>query len=71
MTLKMWPLDLPAQEVLKLSGEAVIPWAVFDPAWYLATYPQAASFATDGDPSSLPGQVSFWRERSSRTLRVE
>jgi hypothetical protein len=35
----MWPLDLPAREVLKLPGEAEIPWAEFDPVWYRRTYP--------------------------------
>ena len=37
----MWPLDLPAHHVLKLPGETVIPWAVFDWQWYLRTHPDA------------------------------
>ncbi len=36
----MWPLDLPAREVLKLPGETGIPWAVFDWQWYLHSYPE-------------------------------
>ena len=36
----MWPLDLPAREVLKLPGETVIAWAVFDWQWYLRTLPR-------------------------------
>ncbi|WP_158925912.1 glycosyltransferase [Acidisphaera sp. S103] len=39
----MWPLDLPAREVLKLPGETMIPWAVFDWQWYLRTYPDVSA----------------------------
>lgn len=35
----MWPLDLPARDVLKLPGDGGISWAVFDPAWYRLQYP--------------------------------
>ena len=49
----MWPLDLPATDVLKLSGETAIPWAVFDPAWYLRTYPEVASLAGGDDPAAI------------------
>ncbi len=48
----MWPLDLPACDVLKLPRETAIPWAVFDPDWYLRTYPEAAA-ATNGDPHAV------------------
>src|SRR5690349_8303775 len=37
----MWPLDLPVRDVLRLSGETAIPWAVFDAAWYEQTYGDA------------------------------
>jgi GT2 family glycosyltransferase/glycosyltransferase involved in cell wall biosynthesis len=47
----MWPLDLPAREVLKPPGETVIPWAVFDWQWYLRTYPDAVSIVGDEDPA--------------------
>lgn len=47
----MWPLDLPAREVLKLPGETAIPWAVFDWQWYLRTYPGAAG--SGGDPRAV------------------
>jgi hypothetical protein len=45
----MWPLDLPAAKVLKLAGETITPWAVFDPVWYRSTYPDAAA----ADPQAL------------------
>lgn len=39
----MWPLDLPARDVLKLPGSgAGAAWAVFDPVWYRDRYPAAA-----------------------------
>ncbi len=43
----MWPLDLPAREVLTLPGETVIPWAVFDWQWYLRTYPGVAGHGAE------------------------
>jgi O-antigen biosynthesis protein len=49
----MWPLDLPAREVLKLPGETVIPWAVFDWEWYLRTNPEVASVVGDDDPPAV------------------
>ncbi|MDR3531536.1 MAG: glycosyl transferase family 2, partial [Rhodopila sp.] len=49
----MWPLDLPAREVLKLPGETVIPWAVFDPNWYLCTYPEAANIVGNDEPRAV------------------
>jgi GT2 family glycosyltransferase len=51
----MWPLDLPAREVLKLPGETVIPWAVFDWQWYLRSYLDVASIIGDDDPSAVLG----------------
>lgn len=48
----MWPLDLPARDVLRLPGGKGIPWAVFDPAWYVATYGSAEG---DNDPASVLG----------------
>ena len=44
----MWPLDLPAQEVLRLPGHTTIRWAVFDAAWYCSIYPDIA----DHDPEA-------------------
>jgi glycosyltransferase involved in cell wall biosynthesis len=49
----MWPLDLPAREVLKLPGETVIPWAVFDWQWYLRTYPEVAAIVGDDDAAEV------------------
>nr|WP_294508202.1 glycosyltransferase [uncultured Rhodopila sp.] len=37
----MWPLDLPARDVLKLPRNAGIFWAVFDPIWYQRYHPEA------------------------------
>jgi O-antigen biosynthesis protein len=45
----MWPLDLPASEVLRLPGETVIPWAVFDTVWYLRSHPEVAAIVGDDD----------------------
>jgi GT2 family glycosyltransferase len=46
----MWPINLPARDVLKLpGGGAAAVWAVFDPVWYRNRYPQAG----DGDPASI------------------
>jgi GT2 family glycosyltransferase len=39
---------LPARDTLKLPGQTTIAWAVFDPAWYLATYPKVR---TELDPA--------------------
>ncbi len=49
----MWPLDLPAREVLTLPGETAIPWAEFDPDWYRRSYPEVDEFVPDGDPDAL------------------
>jgi GT2 family glycosyltransferase len=39
----MWPLDLPARDVLKLPSKgASAAWAVFDPVWYRHRHPDAA-----------------------------
>ncbi len=37
----MWPLDLPARDVLKLPGDSVLPWATFNPIWYARRYADA------------------------------
>jgi len=49
----MWPLDLPAREVLKLPGDSVIPWATFDPAWYARSYADVVQRAGSDDPAGL------------------
>jgi glycosyltransferase involved in cell wall biosynthesis len=49
----MWPLDLPVRDVLKLPGETVIPWAVFDWQWYLRSYPEVATIVGDDDPAAV------------------
>jgi GT2 family glycosyltransferase len=49
----MWPLDLPAREVLKLPGDATIPWANFDAVWYALTYPQAVEQCGSDRPAAL------------------
>ncbi|HVZ06657.1 glycosyltransferase family 2 protein [Rhodopila sp.] len=50
-------MDLPARELLRLVGQAhpreSIPWALFDPAWYVRTYPQAAETADPDDPAAV------------------
>src|ERR1700716_2282732 len=49
----MWPLDLPAADVLRLPGQTVIPWAVFEPSWYLKAYPKVADIAGKDDPQAV------------------
>ena len=42
----MLPFDLPVRDALRLRGETLVAWAVFDPEWYRATY--------SGSVESLP-----------------
>jgi GT2 family glycosyltransferase len=44
----MWPLDRPARDVVRLPGETAIAWAVFDPDWYRATYPDVPEGTPEG-----------------------
>ena len=46
---------LPAREMLKLPGETTIAWAVFDAAWYLATYPDVRAELGDADAATVLG----------------
>ena len=55
----MWPLDLPAHEVLRLPGETIIVWAVFDWHWYLGNYPEVAAIAGDHDPLAV---LEYYKE---------
>ena len=43
----MWPLTLPVRAFLRLPGSPWVTWAVFDPDWYRATYPEAAGLSDD------------------------
>ena len=49
----IWPLDLPARQVLTLPGETTIPWAEFDPDWYRQTYPDIADDIAASGPAAL------------------
>jgi O-antigen biosynthesis protein len=49
----MWPLDQYARDALKLPGETVVPWAVFDWQWYLQTYPEVVAIVGDDDPLAV------------------
>jgi len=53
----MWPLNLPAREVLRLPGATSIPWAVFDAAWYRATYPAETAQLSGASAEAV---LSFW-----------
>jgi GT2 family glycosyltransferase len=44
---------LPAREMLKLPGQTAISWAVFEPAWYLATYPDVRSEIGEADDATV------------------
>ena len=46
-------LDLPARDVLKLEHQTAIPWAVFDPVWYLETQPEIPEALRGEQPSTL------------------
>ncbi|MGA8195523.1 MAG: glycosyltransferase [Acetobacteraceae bacterium] len=41
------------RDVLRLPGSPAIAWAVFDPDWYLATYPAARQTAPDHSPTGV------------------
>ncbi len=56
----MPPTALPAREMLKLPGETTIAWAVFDAAWYLATYPDARAELGDADAATV---LAFYLDR--------
>ncbi len=45
--------DLPARERLQLAGATEILWAVFDPDWYLASYPDVANHLADHSPATV------------------
>jgi len=49
----MPPTALPADETLKLAGEAQAAWAEFDPQWYLDTYPSLREQLRDASPDSV------------------
>src|SRR5690349_5604845 len=59
----MPPAALPAREMLTLPGQAQVAWAVFDPAWYLATYP--ATRAALGEPDDA-GVLQYYLEHGQR-----
>jgi glycosyltransferase involved in cell wall biosynthesis/GT2 family glycosyltransferase len=49
----MAPVGLPAREALKLAGQTTVAWAVFDAAWYLATYADARAALGDADDAAV------------------
>ena len=49
----MPPAGLPARDILKLQGQTSIAWAVFDPGWYLATYPDARGAIAGADDATV------------------
>lgn len=57
------PLDLPASEVLKLTGQTEIAWAAFDPAWYCQTYPEVLRALPDNEPESV---LAWYLEHGQR-----
>ena len=46
-------IDLPARDLLKLGFQTAIAWAVFDPIWYLETYPDIAAALPDNQPATV------------------
>jgi GT2 family glycosyltransferase len=53
----MWPLNLPAREILRLPGATSIPWAVFDASWYRNRYPDATAHLAEAGPEAV---LAFW-----------
>ncbi len=49
----MWPLNLPACDVLRLPGGTSISWAAFDADWYRATYPTTTNLTGASDREVL------------------
>ena len=49
----MPPIGLTAREMLKLPGQTITAWAVFDAAWYLATYPDIRAEIGDADDTAV------------------
>src|SRR4051794_10297826 len=58
-----WPLDASAPNVLKLPGEATIPWAVFDSQWYRRHYARDAGRVDGDEPAAL---LHFYLEIGQR-----
>jgi glycosyltransferase involved in cell wall biosynthesis/GT2 family glycosyltransferase len=52
-----------AHDTLKLSGQTPIVWAVFDPVWYLATYPDARGELDGADAAVLQFYLSRGQQR--------
>jgi GT2 family glycosyltransferase len=50
--------------MLKLANETQIAWAMFDPGWYLQTYPDIA----DSLPDKAPATVLAWHLMNGQTL---
>ncbi len=60
----MWPLNLPASEVLKLPGGGQAPpWARFDAAWYRRHYPEVTAVLVEATDEAL---LRFYLERGQR-----
>lgn len=51
----MWPLNLPARDLLKLPGSAWIAWAIFDAVWYRATYAGATAHLAGAEAGDVLG----------------
>src|SRR3954454_24138151 len=49
----MWPLNLTARSFLRLPGATATAWAVFDVAWYRATYADATASLADAPADAV------------------
>jgi GT2 family glycosyltransferase len=54
---------LPAREMLKLPGQTTIAWAVFEPEWYLAAYPDSRNELGVADDAAV---LRFYLEHGQR-----
>ncbi|HVC60601.1 MAG TPA: glycosyltransferase [Acetobacteraceae bacterium] len=57
-------LDLPARDMLQLEGQTAIAWAVFDPVWYLQSYPEISEALPDRQPAT----ILAWHLEHGQTL---
>ena len=59
----MPPTGLPARETLKLPGQTITTWAVFDAAWYLAAYPAIRADIGAVDDAAV---LAFYLDRGQK-----
>ena len=59
----MWPFDLPVREALRLPGQTLVAWAVFDASWYRAAWRDAVDPLEDQSDEAL---LAYYLERGQQ-----